>query len=127
MHIHQIEPEPTVPFDLQSKCPKIFAERKRFVVMLSAGISYFSSGFLEIPIIKISFPRKLRSDDECGIRMLWRKKGPLRNLFMAGKYSSYQKFSQWCPVSSLLSGTNSVERAYVNAGVVIIKFRPSSP
>ena len=73
---------PTVPFDLQSKCPKIFAERKRFVVMLSAGISEFSSGFLEIPIIKISFPGKLRSDDECGIRMLWRKKGRLRNLFM---------------------------------------------
>ena len=63
----QIEPEPTVPFELQSKCPKIFAERKRFVVMLSAGISEFSSGFIEIPIIKISFPGKLRSDDECGI------------------------------------------------------------
>lgn len=61
----QIEPEPTVPFEL--KCPKIFAERKRFVVMLSAGISEISSGFLEIPIIKISFPGKLRSDDECGI------------------------------------------------------------
>ena len=54
----QIEPEPTVPFDVQSKCPKIFAERKRFVVMLSAGILEFSSGFLEIPIIKISFSRK---------------------------------------------------------------------
>ena len=58
--------------------------------MLSAGISDFSPGFREIPIITISFPGKLRSDDECGIRMLWRKKGRLSNLFLAVKYSSYR-------------------------------------